>query len=64
MAGNIAILVMLGIVAVILLGGIAVMALGGEASAKWSNVLMRYRILAQAIALVVIGLVVYVASGR
>ena len=64
MAGAIIILVALGAVAVILLGGIVVMAIGGETSSRWSNALMRYRIIAQAVALLVIAVVVYVASGR
>lgn len=64
MTGAILILLALGVVALILLGGIVVMAIGGETSSHWSNTLMRYRIIAQAVALVVIALVVYVASGR
>ncbi len=62
MIGNILILLALAAVAVILLAGIVVMAIGGNTSARWSNVLMRYRIVAQAVALLVIALVVYVAS--
>ncbi len=64
MIGTIIILLALGVVAAILLGGIVVMAIGGQTSAKWSNVLMRYRIVAQAAALLIIGLVVYIASTR
>lgn len=64
MTGAIVIFIALGLVAVILLGGIVVMAIGGETSSRWSNTLMRYRIIAQAVALLVIGLVVYVTSGR
>jgi hypothetical protein len=64
MAGTIIILLALGVVAAILLGGIVVMAIGGQTSAKWSNVLMRYRIVAQAAALLIIALVVYIASNR
>ena len=64
MTGNILIVLALGAVAAVLLAGIVVMAIGGETSARWSNVLMRYRIVAQAAALLVIALVVYVASGR
>ncbi len=64
MMGNIAILVMLGVVLAVLLAGVVVMAIGGQTSAKWSNVLMRYRIVAQAVALLVIGLVVYIASSH
>ena len=62
MIGTILIFVMLGVVALVLLSGIVVMAIGGETSSRWSNVLMRYRILAQVVALVIIALVVYVAS--
>lgn len=64
MIGKILILVMLAVVAIVLLAGIAVMAIGGETSARWSNVLMRYRILAQALALLIIAVVVYVAAGH
>lgn len=64
MAGNILILVALGAVLIILMAGVVVMAVGGQTSAKWSNVLMRYRIVAQAVALAVIALVVYIASSH
>lgn len=64
MMAKIVILLMLGVVAAVLFAGIAVMAIGGTTSARWSNVLMRYRIVAQAVALAIIALVVYVASGR
>ena len=64
MIGKIAIIMALAVVAVILLAGIAVMAIGGETSKRWSNLLMRYRILAQAGALLIIALVVYLASGH
>jgi hypothetical protein len=62
MIGTILIFVALGVVALVLLSGIVVMAIGGETSSRWSNVLMRYRILAQVVALIIIALVVYVAS--
>jgi hypothetical protein len=64
MIGNLLIFLALAAVALVLLGGIVVMAIGGQTSARWSNVLMRYRIVAQAVALLIIALVVYVASGR
>ena len=64
MIGKIAIILALALVAVLLLAGIAVMAIGGETSKRWSNVLMRYRILAQAGALLIIALVVYLAAGH
>ena len=62
MIGQIVILVALGVVAAILLAGIVVMAIGGETSARWSNVLMRYRIVAQAAALLLIALILYLAK--
>lgn len=64
MFGNILIIVALIVVAGVLLAGIVVMAIGGQTSAKWSNVLMRYRIVAQAVALLIIAVVVYLASNR
>jgi len=64
MIGKIVILVALVVVAAILLAGIAVMAIGGETSSRWSNVLMRYRIVAQAAALLIIALVVYFANAH
>lgn len=63
MIGKVLIVLSLVVVAAVLLGGIAVMAIGGETSAKWSNVLMRYRILAQAIAVAILMAVLYFSSG-
>lgn len=62
MFGKILIILALALVAAILLGGIVVMAIGGKTDARWSNVLMRYRIVAQAGALILIALVVYFAN--
>jgi hypothetical protein len=59
MLGKILMLVALVAVAVILFAGIAVMAIGGETGAKWSNRLMRYRILAQAVAIAILLAVLY-----
>ena len=64
MTGTILILVALGAVAAVLFAGIAVMAIGGKTSAKWSNVLMRYRILAQAVAVAILMLALYASSGH
>jgi len=64
MIGKIVIILAMAVVALILLAGIVVMAIGGETSARWSNVLMRYRILAQAGALLIIALVVYLAANH
>ena len=64
MIGKILILLALAAVVAILLAGIVVMAIGGKTGARWSNVLMRYRILAQAGALLIILAAVYFAAGR
>ncbi len=64
MIGRLLILAALAVVAVILLAGIVVMAIGGDTGARWSNVLMRYRILAQAGALLIIAAVVYFATAH
>jgi hypothetical protein len=48
-----------GIVAVVLFLGLYTLWKGGAVSASWSNKLMRIRVLAQAIAIVIILLVLY-----
>ena len=50
------------VVAGTLVAGITVMAIGGRIDAKWSNVLMRYRVLAQAVAVGVLMLALYASS--
>ena len=62
MMGKVLILVSLVVVALILFAGIAVMAIGGETGAKWSNVLMRYRVIAQAVAVAILMVVLYFSS--
>jgi len=59
------ILIVLSLLVVVgtLVAGITVMAIGGKTDAKWSNVLMRYRILAQAVAVGVLMLALYASSG-
>ena len=53
----------LGIVAVILGWGVLTMARGGEYNVKNSNRIMRYRIIFQAIALLVIMLLIWMREG-
>lgn len=60
--GKFLILASLIVVAVILIAGIAVMAIGGETGKKWSNVLMRYRVIAQAVAVLILMVVLYGAT--
>ena len=62
MAGKILIVLSLLAVAGVLIAGVVAMAIGGKTSAKWSNVLMRYRILAQAIAIAILMAVLYFSS--
>lgn len=62
MFGKILIILALLAVAGTLVAGIAVMAIGGKTDAKWSNVLMRYRVLAQAVAVAILLAVLYFNS--
>jgi hypoxia induced protein len=62
MIGKIIVGLALAVVAVILFAGIGTMWVGGERAEKWSNRLMRYRVLAQAVAIAIILLVLYSTS--
>ena len=64
MIGKILIILALLVVAGTLVAGITVMAIGGKTDAKWSNALMRYRILAQAVAIAILLLVLYASSNH
>ena len=57
--GNILIAVAIGTVGLVLIAGLYTLWKGGAVSASWSNKLMRMRLLAQAIAIVIILLVLY-----
>lgn len=46
-----------------LVWGLIAMARGGEFNAKWSNKMMRYRVLLQAVALAVFALLLLLAKG-
>lgn len=60
--GNVLIIVALAVVLGILLAGLFVMSLGGAIDKQWSNRLMRYRVLAQAAAILLILVVLYFAQ--
>jgi hypothetical protein len=60
---KIILLVALGLVAVILAWGVLTMARGGEYNVKNSNRIMRYRIIFQAIALLVIMVLIWIRQG-
>jgi len=62
MIGKIIVALALAVVAFILVAGLVTMWIGGETSNKWSNRLMRYRVLAQAVAIVIVLLVLYFTS--
>lgn len=64
MFGKILVGIALAVVVLILFAGIATMWMGGQASGKWSNRLMRYRVLAQFVAIVIILTVLYFTSGH
>jgi hypothetical protein len=57
--GKILVAIAVGIVAVVLCLGLYTLWRGGAVAASWSNRLMRIRVLAQAIAVVIILLVLY-----
>jgi hypothetical protein len=59
MTGKIIVALALAVVALILVAGLATMWIGGETDNKWSNRLMRYRVLAQAVAIGIVLLVLY-----
>ena len=60
--GKILVIIALGTVLAILLAGLFVMAMGGSTNKKWSNRLMRYRVLAQAVAILIVIAVLYFAN--
>jgi NADH:ubiquinone oxidoreductase subunit 6 (subunit J) len=60
--GKVLVVVALGAVLVILLAGLFVMSLGGSIAKEWSNRLMRYRVLAQAVAILIVLAVLYFSS--
>ncbi len=63
MSGKIVVAIAILVVASILAAGLYTLFKGGEVSATWSNRLMRYRILAQFVAICIIMLVLYIARG-
>ena len=63
MSGGIFIVLALVAVLIILFAGLATMFVGGDVSRTWSNRLMRYRVLAQFIAILII-MAVLIFAGR
>ena len=62
MNGKLLVAIAVGIVATVLVAGLYTLWIGGEASRNWSNRLMRIRVLAQFIAIIIIMAVLYFSS--
>jgi len=63
MTGKFLVAVAVAVVAAILLAGLYTLWAGGETSRNWSNRLMRLRVLAQFIAILIILAVLYFTTG-
>jgi hypothetical protein len=59
MTGSILVALAVGVVVCVLLAGLYTLWVGGDVSATWSNRLMRVRVLAQFIAVIIIMAVLY-----
>ena len=64
MGGMIVVGIALAVVALILAAGLSTLWIGGDTQRRWSNRLMRYRVLAQFVAILVILAVFYFARGH
>jgi hypothetical protein len=62
MSGQIVVAIAIVVVALILCAGLYTMWVGGDVSRSWSNRLMRIRILAQFIAILIIMAVLYISG--
>ena len=60
--GKVVVAIAIAAVAVILFGGLYTLWVGGDTAAKYSNKLMRLRVVAQFIAILIIMLVLYATS--
>ena len=59
MSGKIVVAIAVAAVVLILGAGISTLWVGGEFAGKWSNRLMRYRVVAQFVAICIVMLVLY-----
>jgi hypothetical protein len=64
MSGFIVVGIALAAVVLILVAGLSTLWVGGETQRRWSNRLMRYRVIAQFIAIVIVLAVLYFAKGH
>jgi len=62
MTGQVLVVVSVTVVALVLMAGLYTLWIGGETSRNWSNRLMRIRVLAQFIAIIIIMSVLYFSS--
>jgi len=62
MTGQVLVALAVAMVAAVLLAGMYTLWIGGETSRNWSNRLMRMRVLAQFIAIIIIMTVLYFSS--
>jgi tryptophan-rich sensory protein len=62
--GMIVVGIALAAVVLILGAGLSTLFVGGDVSRRWSNRLMRYRVLAQAVAILIVLAVLYFARGH
>ena len=60
--GKVVVAIAITAVAIILMGGLYTLWVGGDTARTWSNRLMRMRVLAQFIAILIIMLVLYISS--
>ena len=64
MSGFIVVGIALAAVVLILAAGLSTLWIGGDTSRRWSNRLMRYRVLAQFVAILIVLAVLYLARGH
>jgi hypothetical protein len=62
MTGQVVVALALAVVAGVLLAGLYTLWIGGEKARNWSNYLMRVRVLAQFVAIIIIMTVLYFTS--
>jgi hypothetical protein len=60
MAANVIVAIAVALVACVLMAGVYTLWVGGDVARSWSNRLMRIRILAQLVAIIVVVVVFYV----
>ncbi len=62
MTGKVIVAIAIGVVACILMAGVYTLWAGGDVSRTWSNRLMRIRVLAQFVAIIIIMAILWITS--